>query len=144
MNTYRRNLLCGLNQSTANPDVIPLHLELSDEQALRLSRFCCWAGYSLEPEPVAIEDAVALLLLDTEPRFASVRSIDAYKQVSHLLTSAAVVRILLSMAADPLTPMFAGCRSFAEAHRTLFAACSGFHLMCITCQPTTEGPTGIH
>jgi hypothetical protein len=128
MNLYRRNLLRSLYPANANPAIAPLEIEISDQEAFGLSKFCRWVGTELDIEPLMPADAALLLQLETEPCIASIRAIDGDMHVSHLLVSAAVIRLLLSMAADPSTPMFAGSRSIANQFRQQLTACTVLHL----------------
>lgn len=128
MNLYRRNFLRGLYPANANPAFAPLEIEISDQEAFGVSKFCRCVGSELDIEPLMPADAVLLLQLETEPRIASIRAIDGDMQISHLLVSAAVIRLLLSMAADSSTPMFAGSRAIANQYRQQLAACSVLHL----------------
>lgn len=128
MNLYRRNLLCGLYPANANPAIAPLEIEIPDEMAFGLSKFCRCVGTELDSEPLMPADAALLLQLETEPRIASIRAIDDGVHISHLLVSAAVIRLLLAMAADPSTPMFAGSRAIANQYRDQLAACTVLHL----------------
>jgi len=128
MNLYRRNLLRGLYPANSKLDVAPLELEISDQEAFGVSKFCRCVGTELDIEPLMPADAVLLLQLEAEPRIASIRAIDGDMHISHLLVSAAVVHLLLVMAADPNTPMFAGSRAIANQYREQLAACSVLHL----------------
>lgn len=128
MNLCRRNLLCGLYPSNANPAIAPLEIEISDQEAFGLSKFCRWVGTELDIKPLMPADATLLLQLETEPRIASIRAVDGDIYISHLLVSAAVVHLLLVMAADPNTPMFAGSRAIANQYRNQLAACTVLHL----------------
>ena len=128
MNLYRRNLLRGLYRTNANPVIAPLEIEISDQEAFGLSKFCRCVGTELDIEPLMPADAALLLQLETEPRIASIRAIDGDMHISHLLVSAAVIHMLLVMAADPNTPMFAGSRAIANQYREQLAACSVVHL----------------
>lgn len=128
MNLYRRNLLRGLYPANANPAIAPLEIEIPDEMAFGLSKFCRCVGTELDIEPLMPADAALLLQLETEPRIASIRAIDGDMHLSHLLVSAAVIRLLLVMAADPKAPMFAGSRAIANQYRQQLSACSVLHL----------------
>ena len=128
MNLYRRNLLRGLYPANANPAIAPLEIEISDQEAFGVSKFCRCVGTELDIEPLMPADAALLLQLETEPRIASIRAIDGDVHISHLLVSAAVIHMLLVMAADPNTPMFAGSRAIANQYREQLAACSVLHL----------------
>lgn len=128
MNLYRRNLLLGLYPANANPAIAPLEIEISDQEAFGISKFCRWVGTELDIEPLMPANAALLLQLETEPRIASIRAVDGDMHISHLLVSAAVIHLLLVMAADPNAPMFAGSRVIANQYRDQLAACSVLHL----------------
>jgi len=128
MNLYRRNLLRGLYPANAKLDVAPLEIEISDQEAFGVSKFCRCVGTELDIEPLMPADAALLLQLETEPRIASIRAIDGDMHISHLLVSAAVIHLLLVMAADPNAPMFAGSRAIANQYREQLADCSVLHL----------------
>ena len=89
MNLYRRNLLRGLYPANSKLDVAPLELEISDQEAFGVSKFCRCVGTELDIEPLMPADAVLLLQLEAEPRIASIRAIDGDMHISHLLVSAA-------------------------------------------------------
>ncbi len=128
MNLYRRNLLRGLYPVNAKPAIAPLEVEIPDEMAFGLSKFCRCVGTELDIEQLMPADAALLLQLETEPRIASIRATDSEVHISHLLVSAAVIHLLLVMAADPKAPMFAGSRAIANQYREQLAACSVVHL----------------
>jgi hypothetical protein len=128
MTLFRRNLLRGLYPADANPAITPFEIEPSDEEAFGISKFCRRVGTHIETEPATPADAALLLQLETEPRIATFRAVDGEMHISQLLTSAAVVHFLLSMAADPTAPMHTGCRNFTNQHRDQLATCSGLHL----------------
>lgn len=128
MNLYRRNLLRGLYPANANPAIASLEIEISDQEAFGVSKFCRCVGTELDIEPLMPADAALLLQLETEPRIASFRAFAGDMHISHLLVSAAVIHMLLVMAADPNAPMFAGSRAIANQYREQLAACSALHL----------------
>lgn len=128
MNLYRRNLLRGLYPANVNQAIAPLEIEISDQEAFGVSKFCRCVGTELDIEPLMPADAALLLQLETEPRIASIRAVDGEVHISHLLVSAAIIHMLLVMAADPNAPMFAGSRAIANQYREQLAACSVLHL----------------
>lgn len=131
MTTNRRNWVGGLYPSASELNLNPFQLSISDEEAFGISKFCRWVGTEIVNQPWTPEDAVLMLRRETEPRIVCIPAVYGESNpvhVSHLLTSQAVVRQLLAVAADPNAPMFAGCRSFAMQYRDQLAACSGLHL----------------
>ena len=128
MTMNRRNWVRGVYAAGAPTDAAPLWVELSDEEAFGLSKFCRWVSTELEVNANSPINAADLLLTDTEPRIVCFRDSDGDLQSSRLLTSPAVVSQLLAVAADPDAPMFTGCRRFAMQYRDQLAACSGLLL----------------
>ncbi|MFN4030231.1 MAG: hypothetical protein ACK4LR_09545 [Acidovorax temperans] len=131
MTMNRRNWVRGLYPTASELNLNPFQLSISDEEAFGLSKFCRWVGTEIVNQPWTPEDAVLMLRLETEPRIVCIPAVYGESNpvhVSHLLTSPAVVRQLLAVAADPNAPIFSGCRSFVMQNRDQLAACSGLHL----------------
>jgi hypothetical protein len=132
MTMNRRNRVRGLYPTASELNLNPFQLSISDEEAFGLSKFCRWVGTEIVNQPWTPEDAALMLRLETEPRIVCIPAVYGGESnpvhVSHLLTSQAVVRQLLAVAADPDAPMFSGCRTFAMQYREQLAACSGLHL----------------
>jgi len=141
MTMNRRNWVRGVYAADAPTYGAPLWVELSDEEAFGLSKFCRWVSTEIEINAYSPINAADLLLTYTEPRIVCFRDKDGDLQSSRLLTSPAVVSRLLAVAANPDAPMFAGCRRFAMQYRDQLAACSGLLLTVLYWPSEQSGST---